>query len=29
MMCGESAVCGYTGIAIKVIARHIKIHINK
>jgi hypothetical protein len=27
MVCGESPVCGYAGIAITVIAGHIKVHI--
>ena len=29
MVCGESSVCGYTGIAIKVITGHIKVHLKK
>jgi len=27
MVCGESSVCGYTGIAIEVITGHIKAHL--
>jgi hypothetical protein len=26
-VCGESSMCGYTGITMKVIVEHIKVHM--